>query len=180
MAELITSLPLVDALCDQYCEPLGRHHTAYRHHIYRVINFVQYLQPDMTDEDMLKLQIAGFFHDAGIWLAGTFDYLQPSVRLAGHYLEENFNGQWHDDISALILNHHKITSFKGSLVLVENFRKADWIDVTLGIRRFGLNISTIREVQQRFPNAGFHALLVRLGCKHMLTHPLRPLPMMRR
>ena len=32
------------------------------------------------------MAIAAAFHDIGIWTAGTFDYLEPSVRVAAAYL----------------------------------------------------------------------------------------------
>ena len=81
MIRLITERAELDALFDHYAERFGRDQTPYRNHVYRVINRVAAQRP-LSDDDLRKVELAGFFHDAGIWLAGTFDYLGPSARLA--------------------------------------------------------------------------------------------------
>ncbi len=95
--DLITQLPRVDQLFDQYAERFGKQQTAYRNHVYRLVNLVMAQRP-INDEELGKLQVAAFFHDAGIWLAGTFDYLQPSARLAEHYLQEEGLEDWCQDV----------------------------------------------------------------------------------
>ncbi len=62
---------------------------------------------------------------------------------------------------------------------MEDFRRADWIDVTLGALTFGTPRRVIREVQKTWPDAGFHPLLVRLELRHLGKHPLNPLPALR-
>jgi len=104
--ELITQLPRVEQLFDQYAERFGKQQTAYRNHVYRLVNLVMAQRP-VNDEELGKLQVAAFFHDAGIWLAGTFDYLQPSARLAEHYLQEEGLEDWSQDVRTMIMNHHK-------------------------------------------------------------------------
>jgi hypothetical protein len=66
--------------------------------------------------------------------------------------------------------------------LVEAFRKADWIDFTLGWRTFSaIDAKYIADVRAALPNAGFHWRLMQLGTKNFLSHPLsNPLPMFRR
>ncbi|MCK2169488.1 hypothetical protein MY522_22345, partial [Thalassospira xiamenensis] len=54
---LITELPLVDALFDQYAERFGRDQTAYRNHVYRLVNLVALQQP-LTEDTLEKLQVA--------------------------------------------------------------------------------------------------------------------------
>jgi hypothetical protein len=60
---------------------------------------------------------------------------------------------------------------------VEAMRKADWLDVSLGFVHFGLDKSLIQFVKEAFPNNGFHQLLAKNSVKHILKHPLHPLPM---
>ena len=62
---------------------------------------------------------------------------------------------------------------------VETFRKADWIDVTQGVLRFGLSRSFLRSLYSTWPDAGFHAFLVRQTWERAKRHPLSPLPMFR-
>ena len=51
---------------------------------------------------------------------------------------------WTLEIEAMIVNHHKVTSARPDRQsLVESFRRADWIDVTRGLRRFGLPLSSL-------------------------------------
>ena len=178
--DLIQRHPRIEALFDIYSERFGKDQTAYRNHIYRVLNLVA-SQRALSEEELDQVAIAGFFHDAGIWLAGTFDYLEPSARLACHYLEEQGLLAWQPTVEAIILNHHKVSRFgQDTLALAEMFRRADWIDVSLGLLRFGLPAPRIRHIRDTFPNAGFHTLLLKLSGQQLLSQPWRPLPMLRR
>lgn len=178
--DLIQRHPRIESLFDTYAERFGRDQTAYRNHIYRVVNLVASQRP-LTEEELDQVAIAGFFHDAGIWLAGTFDYLEPSARLAGHYLEEQGLQDWQDPVRDMVLNHHKLTRFSSdALSLGEMFRRADWTDVSLGLLRFGIPSARVRRIRQVFPNAGFHTLLLKLSGQQLLNQPWRPLPMLRR
>ena len=178
--DLIQRHPRIEALFDAHSERFGKDQTAYRNHIYRVINLVA-CQRVLSDEELDQVAIAGFFHDAGIWLAGTFDYLDPSSRLACHYLEAEGLQAWGPVVEAMILNHHKVSRFSpDKRDLAEMFRRADWIDVSLGLLRFGLPAARIRRIRDTFPNAGFHALLLKLSGQQLLSQPWRPLPMLRR
>ena len=180
MIRLITERAELDALFDHYAERFGRDQTPYRNHVYRVINLVAAQRP-LSDDDLRKVELAGFFHDAGIWLAGTFDYLGPSARLACHHLAELGLSHWGDEIHEMIVQHHKITpTGEAPDSLVEAFRRADWVDLSLGLLRFGVPREHIREINRRFPNAGFHARLLNLTTRHVFTHPCNPLPMLRR
>ena len=84
MKRLITELAELDGLFDQYAERFGRDQTPYRNHVYRVINLVA-AQRTLTGDDLRKLELAGFFHDAGIWLAGNVSSMEgrspPSIFL---------------------------------------------------------------------------------------------------
>jgi hypothetical protein len=115
-----------------------------------------------------------------IWTDGTFDYLQPSVTLATNYLVHSGRETWTTEISAMILEHHKISRYRGNPSwLVESFRRADWVDVTRGLITFGLPQSLLHAIFSTWPSAGFHKRLVQLELTRLRTHPLNPLPMVR-
>jgi len=130
--------------------------------------------------DLEKIAVAAVFHDLGIWTNRTFDYIAPSVALAREYLAARELGDWIPEIEAMILDHHKITpSHAHPQSLVEPFRRADWIDVTRGLRTFGLPRTFIAAVDAAWPNAGFHRRLVELTIDRWWKNPLNPLPMVK-
>jgi hypothetical protein len=80
----------------------------------------------------------------------------------------------------MIREHHKVRAYNANPEwLVEPFRRADWIDVTLGALTFGTPRTFLRELHAAWPDAGFHKLLVRLELRHLWRHPLNPLPVLR-
>jgi len=171
------SLPLLDELLAPYREAIGRDFPAYRNHTYRVVHFCRELGV-ASDEAMRKVMVAAAFHDLGIWTARTFDYIAPSLQLAVDYLSRTNRRHWESEVAAMIREHHKVTDWASEPGdLVELFRRADWIDVTHGLRRFGLAGRQLREVFRTFPDAGFHWRLVQLTAGRALRHPLAPLPM---
>lgn len=175
---MLVNVPCLDALLDRYADPLGASFNAYRNHAYRVVNFHCLLSPE--EVDLEKLSIAAAYHDLGIWSAGTFDYLAPSISLANAYLVETGHTAWSDEIAAMIDHHHKMTPCDPrERTSVETFRRADWVDVSKGRLRFGLKRCVVSPVMDMFPGFGFHRLLLKLSLKRMLTHPFSPLPMLR-
>jgi HD domain len=176
---LLTGIPTADRLLEAHAGDLGRDFAAYRNHVYRVVNLCAAIVP-LDATGLEKIAIAAAFHDLGIWTDRTFDYLQPSVRLAEAHLGRSGNKEWAAEIAAIILEHHKLSPYRDSrFPLVEPFRRADWIDVTKGLRRFGLQGSVIREIYAAWPSAGFHRLLVQLSFQRWRSHPLSPLPMLK-
>jgi hypothetical protein len=178
---LLTSLPIVEEVLDKHASELGHDLIAYRNHVYRVANLCVALIGDSEREvEIEKIAVAAVFHDLGIWTHHTFDYLGPSVALARQHLTDRGRADWTPEIEAMIVNHHKITaSRQRPQALVESFRRADWIDVTRGIRRFGLPRTLVAAVDGRWPGAGFHRRLVQLTVHRWWKHPLSPLPMVR-
>jgi hypothetical protein len=176
---MLTRLALLDDLLRKHAPEIGDDMAAYRNHCYRIVNFANTLaagDPDQQD----KLCIAAAFHDLGIWTHHTFDYLPPSEQQARAWLPSLQRADWSDEIAAMISEHHKITPCAAhQTALVEAFRQADWIDVTAGVLRHGLPRGFIRQVQQAFPDAGFHLRLLQLSGRRALRHPFSPLPMMR-
>lgn len=176
---LHTEIGALDGILAAHASAIGPDLTPYRNHTYRVANLcLAQVRPDA--ETVEKVGIAAAFHDLGIWTEHTFDYLEPSVRLATAYLAEAGKSAWTDEIAAMIREHHKITSYRANPEwLVEPFRRADWTDVTLGALTFGTPRTFIRELYRQWPDAGFHRLLVRLELRHLGKHPLNPLPVLR-
>ncbi|MCX5497419.1 HD domain-containing protein [Kaistia dalseonensis] len=178
---MLTGVALLDELLGGYSEALAGDFVAYRNHAYRVLNLcVAAAGADDDAEAIEKIAIAAALHDMGIWTAHTFDYLAPSVTLATTFLETTGRSAWVPEISAMILEHHKITPYRRRPDwLVEPFRRADWADVTWGVTATGDRRRFIREFYALWPDAGFHALLVRLEIRHLARYPLNPLPVIR-
>jgi hypothetical protein len=176
---LCREVPALDALLDAHAVALGADYTAYRNHTYRVANLCAGLVPDGTAH-LEKIAIAAATHDLGIWTAGTFDYLPPSIALATAHLAAAGRSEWTAEVTAMIREHHKISAYRGDCgALVEPFRRADWIDVTRGLRSFGLPRGFLRAIFSEWPDAGFRWRLVQLSLQRARTHPFSPLPMLK-
>lgn len=177
-------IPRVDEILAAHEEDVGEVLPAYRNHVYRMLNFCFALADSAanpcTDEDRQKLIITGCFHDLGIWPSRTLAYLEPSIELARAYLAEQNRSDWSAEISRIIDQHHKLRAVRGdSSRLVELFRRADLVDVSLGLQRFGLPRSFVSDVRAEFPNLGFHKTLVRLGLQQLMRSPWNPAPMIK-
>jgi HD domain len=178
-AGLVTSLATVDEVLDDHASELGPDLIAYRNHVYRVVNLCLAIVGDRQVE-LEKIAVAAVFHDLGIWTNHTFDYIDPSVALAREHLAARGMADWIPEIEAMIVDHHKVTpSRTNPQSLVESFRRADWIDVSRGLRRFGLPRTFIAAVAATWPSAGFHRRLVELTIDRFWKHPLTPLPMVK-
>ena len=175
---LLTRIPIIDDVLSGHASVLGNDLTAYRNHVYRVVNLCVAIVGGRGGLE--KIATAAVFHDLGIWTDRTFDYIAPSIALAREYLIARAQEDWITDISTMIADHHKITpSTANPHSLVEPFRQADWIDVTGGLRRFGIPRSFVARLFATWPDAGFHWRLVQLALHRFRTHPLSPLPMVR-
>lgn len=175
---LITpQIELLDQILSEYQAELGHDFTAYKNHCYRVYHFCSAL---IESHAFLyeKLSIAVAFHDLAIWTEHTIDYLLPSQKLAHDYLVKVGWPEWNTEIELMIAEHHKLTSIKDK-PLVEAFRKADWIDVSMGALDFNLAPDLIKAVKAAFPNAGFHQRLLQLAGRRFLAHPFSPFPMLK-
>jgi hypothetical protein len=178
-AGLRTNLPTVEEVLNDHASELGHDFIAYRNHVYRVVNLCLAIVGDSRVE-LEKIAVAAVFHDLGIWTNHTFDYIAPSAAVAREYLAARQMADWIPEIEAMIVNHHKVTpSHANAEWLVESFRRADWIDVTRGLRRFGLPRTVVAAVAATWPSAGFHRRLVELTIDRWWKHPLNPLPMVK-
>lgn len=175
-----TRLPLVDDILRPYEAMIGGDFTAYRNHVYRVVNLCFALGP-FSGIEREKIQIAASFHDIGIWTAGTLDYLPPSEMAASGYLKAAGKADWTAEITEMIAMHHRVSACNDAAYpLVEVFRRADIADFSLGAVAMGISRDVLQQVKSAFPNAGFHRRLLQLGTRWLLRHPLNPLPMFRR
>ena len=79
----------------------------------------------------------------------------------------------------MIEYHHKLSVYTSDHAsLVEAFRRADLVDVTLGMQASGLPKPFVSSVKKAFPDHGVHWALAKGLSGYMVTHPWNPLPMM--
>lgn len=170
---------IIENVLNQNRTYLGKHFDTYKNHVYRVFNLCQKL--DHNQDNIEKYAIASVFHDLGIWTDKTFDYLDPSISLARKHLKESNKLQWIEEISLMIDMHHKRSKYKGNFKkTVENFRRADWIDVTKGRMNFNMNKEEIEKITKEYPLLGFHKFLFLQTLRQFLKSPLNPLPMFKK
>jgi hypothetical protein len=170
--------PTLDALFAAAPETFGADLTAYRNHCARVVHFARALAPTPPALHP-RIEVAAFFHDVGIWTDRTWDYLPPSIARAITHLRARGLDDWTADVEGMIACHHQLTDAGRHGALVEAFRRADLVDVSLGAIRFGLPSPFVAAVRASFPNAGFHRRLLELAAGWVWRHPLDPMPMMR-
>jgi hypothetical protein len=176
---LLKEIPILDEVLEAHAAELGGDYTAYRNHVYRVVNLCVALSP-CESAQLEKIATAAAFHDLGIWTDRTFDYLQPSARLACAHLSRAGREEWVPEVTQMILQHHKLSTYSDRRHrLVEPLRRADWVDVSMGLITFGLPRKLLKEISSTWPSAGFHKRLVRLELERLRTHPWSPLPMVR-
>ncbi len=175
-AQIRARLPLLEDILSHWLHHIGQDFDGYRNHCYRMIHVCWALH-HCTEDEQQKIIIAAAFHDLGIWTEQTVDYLPPSIALAQRYLAHRGLSAWCEEISLMIDQHH---SFKAvnhpRFPLVEVFRQADLVDVSLGWIRFGVDKGYFKQVQTTFPDAGFHRRLLQLGGDWFGKHPLRAPP----
>lgn len=175
-------IEIVERVLDTHRAALGADFDGYRNHVYRVANFFDELGPHSFDSTP-ALAIAAAFHDLGIWVDRTFDYLEPSARLAQQFLDAQVLHEVDTGlVRELITQHHKLRPFREGqpwAALVEQWRKADHVDVSLGLLAFGIPRERVRQIQDCFPNRGFHVRLLRLTFRQFASKPFNPLPMIK-
>ena len=175
--DLLTRNPTIDDILNDHATALGEDFLPYRNHVYRVLNLCVAI---VGQSELEKIAVAAVFHDLGMWTNGTFDYIAPSIARAHDYLIARAREDWTAEIEGMIADHHKITpSTAAPDSLIEAFRRADWIDVTRGLRGFGIPRPFVARLFATWPDAGFHWRLVTLTLDRFRSHPLTPLPMVR-
>lgn len=167
-----------DQLFERHAPVFGPDLPVYRGHVHRVIGVVG-LQCEVPADVAVPLGVAGFFHDAGIWFDGTWDYLPPSVRRATAELGEA--GEPHAElVSSLISEHHRLRRARHDDPLVEAFRRADLTDVSAGlIAAPGVSRGRYRGLTSEYPANGLRPMLLKAFGRGLREAPLRPAPMIK-
>lgn len=168
---------LIDTILSDYKMELGSDFERYRNHVCRVFFFATLLS-NANEDEQKQIAISAAFHDLGMWSANTFNYLDPSIKLAEEYLIKNKHENWTTRIKEIISNHHKLTPYRRNY-LVESFRKADLIDLTFGAIKFGINAEQIAEYKKSYPYKGFQTFIFKKIVKNIVRHPLNPLPIVK-
>ncbi|GGA76582.1 phosphohydrolase [Neiella marina] len=172
-------IPLLESIFADWQQVIGDEYLGYRNHVYRMVHFCFALR-QCSDEEREKIMIAGAFHDLGIWIEDTVDYIPPSLPPAKAYLASRGLEHWWDEIQLMITEHHKVRQYRDSdYPLVELFRRGDLVDFSFGMVKFGLDKAVIEQVKQAFPNASFHKNLGKRAWRWFLKHPFNPAPMMK-
>lgn len=176
---IIEETPLLDEILKPWKETLGNEYTEYRNHANRMI-LCCFMLRDCNSEEKQKIIIAAAFHDIGIWIDDTLDYLPPSLPPAHEYLKAQGLEKWATEIELMITKHHKLRKHRNkNYPLVEVFRRGDLIDFSLGLVKFGLEKADIKQLKTEIPNADFHKNLAKRIAKWFIKHPLNPAPMMK-
>ena len=177
--QIETSIPLVEEILTDWQALIGDDYPGYRNHVYRMLHLCM-AQQTVDAEQRKKLIIAACFHDIGIWIEDTVDYIPPSIPPALAYLQANGLQRWNEEITLMITEHHKIRRYNDArFPLVELFRRGDLIDFSFGAVRFGVPGSDIKRLKSSFANAGFHSSLLKRAGRWFLRNPFNPLPMMK-
>ena len=172
-------IPLLEDIFSNWRTTIGSEYPGYRNHVYRMIHFCLALK-ECNEEEREKIIIAAAFHDIGIWLEDTVDYIPPSLPPAMAYLKRRNLEAWSEEIRLMISEHHKIRAYNNTTYpLVEIFRQGDLVDFSFGIFRFGLPNTDINAIKAKFPNADFHKNLGRRAAQWVSKHPFNPVPMMK-
>lgn len=207
---ITTKDDVLDYYLEKYQKQIGHDYEAYRGHCLRVLTFTKYfLSLDnirLEPREFHIISMALAYHDIGLWIDNKLNYLELSVTEMNRRVVEEMalskqegegdNGapyipirfHWStfeedkDIASAIILEHHKFTTYNYSKnqneqnrqqpVALENkneivnaVRKADWADATMGIIRFGLPQNLLEAAYNVIPDAGFHSLLLNMGSR---------------
>jgi hypothetical protein len=164
---------LVETVLSRFRDQLGESTPVYRNHVMRALNYQSLLLGAPVSD---AAALAWAVHDIGIWTESTFDYLDPSAALVPALAEELGVSDAELAIE-MVLNHHRIRPVEEREV--EAFRKADLIDVSRGVVRFGIARGEVHEVVRALPYLGFHRWLAKGLVGHAVRHPAHPAPMMR-
>lgn len=172
-------IPQLEEIFSEWKDTLGSEYQGYKNHVYRMVHFCLALK-ECNEDEKERIIVAGAFHDIGIWIKDTIDYIPPSLPPAMEYLKSRNLETWSEEVTLMITEHHKIREFKDtSYPLVELFRKGDLVDFSLGLFTFGIPKAYIGVVKEKFPNSDFHKNLGKRAARWFIKHPLNPAPMMK-
>jgi hypothetical protein len=164
--EVLRALPLVDEILDAHrarARGDDAGFDAYKAHAYRVVNFARALTPPAPDRDD-KLSIAVAFHDLAAF--DTLDYLAPSIEAQDAWLAQTGREAWADELALIVAEHHRMSQYgpnRPHAPLVEAVRRADLVDVSQGLVRFGLPGAYVKEVRAAFDASVFFKRVIPMG-----------------
>lgn len=147
---------------------------AYKAHVYRVVNFARALAPESPDRDD-KLAIAAAFHDLAVF--DTLDYLVPSIAAQDDWLAATGREAWADELALVIAEHHRLVRYRSTrphAPLVEAMRRADFMDVSQGFIRFGLDKDFVDDVRASFDASVFFRRVIPAGALRAIRTRQRP------
>ena len=167
--EILRSLPLVEEILELHRERAHGDeagYDGYRAHVYRIVNFARALTPDGPDgpDQDERFAIAAAFHDLAAF--DTLDYLVPSIAAQDAWLRDAGRANWSDELALVVAQHHRLSRYpptRAHAPLVEAFRRADLVDVSQGLIRFGLPSSYVKEVRAAFDAKVFFKRVVPSG-----------------
>lgn len=177
MPGIVRSSALIDEILDAHHDRARGDDAgwaAYRAHAYRVLNFARALTPETADRDD-KLAIAAAFHDLAAF--DTLDYLVPSIEAQGAWLTATGRQGWSEELALMVAEHHRFATYgpdRPYAPLVEAVRRADLIDVSQGLVRFGLPRSYVAEVRGTFDASVFFKRVIPLGCLRAIRRRQQP------
>ena len=175
---IIYNDPVIEHVLEQYADQLGDDFQKYRSHVYRVFHYTLFLirkSSHLTNAIREQVALAAAFHDIGIWTHQTLDYIKPSIDEMKKYIGDSPHYKL---IAGMIFWHHKTSPYFGKYqLIIESFRRADWIDVTKRMKTFGVPSEFTEELTAVFPYHNFHYTLMKLSFRHILKHPFAPFAM---
>ncbi len=164
--EILRNAPLAEEILESHRDRArddDAGYDAYKAHVYRVVNFARALTPDAPDRDD-KLAIAAAFHDLAVF--DTIDYLVPSIEAQDAWLAQTGRDAWSDELALIVAEHHRLSRYRSTLPhapLVEAVRRADLVDVSQGLIRFGIPGSYVKEVRATFDAGVFFKRVIPSG-----------------
>jgi hypothetical protein len=175
--EILHSSPVAEEILE--CHRERAHgddagYDAYRAHVYRVINFARALTQDGPDRDD-KVAIASAFHDMAAF--DTLDYLVPSIEAQDAWLRQTGREAWSDELALVVAQHHRLSGYgptRPYAALVEAFRRADLVDVSQGLIRFGIPSSYVKEVRAAFDASVFFKRVIPVATLNAIRRRQQP------
>jgi hypothetical protein len=177
MPDVLHSSPLAEEILESHRD---RAHgddagfDGYKAHVYRILNYARAFSAEGPDRDD-KLAVAAAFHDLAAF--DTLDYLVPSIAAQDAWLQRTGREAWSDELALIVAEHHRLLPYGPSLPhagLVEALRKADLVDVSQGLIRFGLPRDFVNEVRATFDASVFFRRVIPTGAVRALRRGQQP------
>jgi hypothetical protein len=180
---IIDQQQLIDEILDQHRENVGEDiegYAGYRGHVYRVFNLARALAGEQAGHEAEdKLAVAAAFHDLEVFRG--LDYLAGSIRAQDAWLTRTGRQAWGSELAVIVAHHHRLTPYRGvHAALTEPFRRADLVDLSAGLVRFGLSPDYVRSVRRAFDVGPFFTRTIpRAILRQLAQRPADPVPVLR-